>query len=390
MPDIALLVLLLVAITIGYLMGRLQKKKQPPESPSTVSKDYFVGLNYLLNEQPDEAIDTFIQALDLNSDTVDTYLALGTLFCKRGEVERSIRVHQDLLARPSLTPAQSIKVQLELAKDYMYAGLFDRAEAMLTELVKHNHELKSEALVQLLKIYEQEKEWLKAIDIAESLRRNQESPYYKKLALYYCEQAETDLANNDRVAARRYIKVAFSRDKDCVRASLLLGRMEYEEGRYREAIRVLEKISKQDVRYIPLSVPMLENAYSGLPSTKGLGAYLARCLNEKPTSAVVLAMTRLLEQERGQQYAAEFLAAQLAKRPTLIGLNRLVSLQQASGQLAHDDSFRLFQALTSKMLAQKPVFACSSCGFTGKKMHWQCPGCKDWGSISPITGMEGE
>ncbi|MDD7804279.1 MAG: lipopolysaccharide assembly protein LapB [Endozoicomonas sp. (ex Botrylloides leachii)] len=389
MPDSILLAMLLVAISFGYLMGRLQKKKQPSTQVSTVTKDYFVGLNYLLNEQPDEAIDAFIHALDLGGDNVDAYLALGTLFCKRGEVERSIRVHQDLLARPSLTPVQSRRVQLELAKDYMYAGLFDRAEAMLTEMVKHHHELKSEALLQLLKIYEQEKEWLKAIDIAESLKRNQGLHYYKALALYYCEQAEEDLGNNNRASARRHIKVAFARDKDCVRASLLLGRMDYEEGRYRDAVRTLENIAKQNVRYISLSIPMLEKAYNNLPSTKGLKNYLVRCLNESPTSMIVLAMSRLIEKEQGKRFATNFLIAQLAKRPTLIGLNRLVTLQQSLGQLEHE-SFRLFKELTNKMLVKKPVFACSSCGFKSKEMYWQCPSCKQWSSISPITGLEGE
>ena len=390
MPDTALLALLVIAIIIGYVLGRLGSKKEPREQRPAVSKDYFVGLNYLLNEQPDEAIDTFINALDVNNDTVDTYLALGTLFCKRGEVERSIRVHQDLLARPSLTPSQSIKVQLELAKDYMVAGLFDRAEAMLTELVKHNHELRHEALQQLLKIYEQEKEWLKAIDVAESLRRNQDLPYYKTLAFYYCEQAEDYLNNNDRVSARRYIKSAFSRDKDCVRASMLLGRMEYEEGRYRDAIRALERIARQDIRYIPLSIRLLEQSYKNMPNPKGLGAYLAKCLNEKPGSAVILAMTRLLEADRGEAYAIGFLTEQLYKRPTLSGLNKLIELQQLLGRTDKEDSFRLFQELTKKMLALKPVYACSSCGFTGKEMYWQCPGCRDWGTVAPIEGIEGE
>ncbi len=390
MPDILLLILLVVAILIGYVLGRYSVKRADRHESSPVSKDYFVGLNYLLNEQPDEAIETFIGALDINSDTVDTYLALGSLFCKRGEVERSIRVHQDLLARPSLTSAQSIKVQLALAKDYMTAGLLDRAEAMLTDLIGHSHEFKEEALQLLLKIYEQEKEWQKAIDVAESLRRNQDFSYYRTLAFYYCEQAEGYLNSNDRVSARRYIKSAFSRDKDCVRASLLLGRMEYEEGGYRDAVRTLERIAKQDIRYIPLSIPLLERSYNNMPNFKGLGAYLAKCLNEKPGSAVILAMTRLLEADRGEQYAIGFLTEQLCKRPTLSGLNKLIELQQLLGRADKEDSFHLFQELTKKMLALKPVFTCSSCGFTSKEMYWQCPGCREWGTVAPIEGIEGE
>ncbi|MDP0562132.1 MAG: lipopolysaccharide assembly protein LapB [Candidatus Endonucleobacter sp. (ex Gigantidas childressi)] len=390
MSDPALLVLLFFAIIIGYMLGRYYHQKNLKQHSSVISKSYFIGLNYLLNEQPDAAIDTFISALDITSDTVDTYLALGTLFCKRGEVDRSIRIHQELLARPSLTPSQSIKVQLELAKDYMSAGLFDRAEGILVDLVSHNHECKYDTLQQLLKIYEQEKEWLKAIDVAESLGRHQKLVNVETLALYYCEQAEKHLAHNKRVAAHRYIKNAFGLDKNCVRASLLLARMNYEDGRYRDAIKTLERIIKQDMKYIPLSIPLLESSYTNLQNTKGLGAHLSKCLNEKPCSTVILAMTGLLEKEQGQNDALEFLVEQLHRKPTLKGLAKLIQLQQEMGQEKHEDSFNLFRVLTKKMLDLKPIFNCSSCGFSGKKMHWQCPSCRDWGCVSPIEGIEGE
>lgn len=389
MPDILLLALLFVAILIGYFLGRYSASRAERSEQSTVSRDYFVGLNYLLNEQPDEAIETFIGALDITSDTVDTYLALGTLFCKRGEVERSIRVHQDLLARPSLTPVQSIKVQLALARDYMSAGLFDRAEAMLIELVGQSHEFREEALRQLLNIYEQEKEWQKAIDIGESLKKNQDASCWRILAQYYCEQAEVYLANNDRAAARSYIKSAFSRDKNCVRASLLLGRIEYEEGRYREAIRVLERIARQDNRYVPLSIALLQRAYENSYSPRGLAGYLARCLNEKPASAVILAMTHLLVEEKGRDYAIDFLTTQLHKHPTLKGLDALIELQQ-QGNGQGEGSLALFKGITRNMLQLKPVFSCAACGFSGKDMHWQCPGCRAWGMIAPVQGIEGE
>ncbi|WP_330925623.1 lipopolysaccharide assembly protein LapB [Candidatus Sororendozoicomonas aggregata] len=388
MPDLSLLVLIVVAIVIGYLLGLYSKRRAHSVEVASFNKDYFVGLNYLLNEQPEEAIDTFINALDVNSDTVDIYLALGTLFCKRGEVERSIRIHQDLLARPSLTTSQSIKVQLDLAKDYMYAGLLDRAEAILVDIIQHNHEHKGEALQQLLKIYEQEREWLKAIDIAEKLRRSSsESTYYKRLAFYYCELADHHLNENDRIMARRCLRNAMGRDRDCVRASLLLGKMDYQEGRYRDAIKSLERISRQNNAYIPLGLPLLEKCYDHLSGKGGYGGYLARCLNEKRGSTVIVAMTRLLLKEKGVQHAIDFLITQLYKHPTLKGLNMLVELEYARGG---EQSSPLFLEVTKNMLALKPVYACSACGFSGKEMHWQCPGCKKWGVTMPIQGIEGE
>ncbi|ELT98909.1 hypothetical protein CAPTEDRAFT_129339, partial [Capitella teleta] len=165
MPDIALLGLILAAIVIGYFLGWRDQRKRRGDDPGRLSKDYFVGLNYLINEQTDEAIDVFIKALDSNNDTVDTYLALGSLFSKRGEVEKSIRVHQDLLARPSLTSIQSFQVQLALAQNYSSAGLLDRAESILIDLSRQNHDLRDQALQQLLRVYEQEREWDKAADV---------------------------------------------------------------------------------------------------------------------------------------------------------------------------------------------------------------------------------
>lgn len=389
MPDYALLALIMVAMLAGYVLGRAEKKKKNKPSQPQLSREYFVGLNYLLNEQTDEAIETFIKALDLNNDTVDTYLALGSLFCRRGEVEKSIRVHQDLLARPSLTPAQSIRVQLELAKDYMTAGLFDRAEAMLSDLSRQNHEYRTEALQQLLKIYEQEKEWSKAIEITEFLRKMQGESYAPQLAHFYCEEAEDALRHNDRSGARRLIRVAVSRDKNCVRATLILAQMEYDEGSYRECFKLLQKVGRQDSRYVPLSINLLEKSAEKSNNGRALGSYLGRCLNERPGTAIILSLTRMLMESRGEEQAVRFLTDQLQRSPSLKGLNALMSLQlQNSAQDV--TSIRLLKQVTDKMLETKPVYQCDSCGFSGREMHWRCPGCHTWGSIAPVQGLEGE
>jgi lipopolysaccharide biosynthesis regulator YciM len=391
MPDVALLALIMVAMLAGYILGRAEKKKKKELLPQQqLSKEYFVGLNYLLNEQTDEAIETFIKALDLNNDTVDTYLALGSLFCRRGEVDKSIRVHQDLLARPSLTPAQSVRVQLELAKDYMTAGLFDRAEAMLVDLSRQNHDYRIEALQQLLKIYEQEKEWQKAIEITESLRRLCGDEYAPRLAHFYCEMAETCLKQSDRSGARKMIRTAFSRDRDCVRASLLLGRMEFEEGKDRDAIKILQRVSRQDDRYIPLSLDLLERACNRSGNQRTLGAYLGRCLNERPSAAVVLAMTAMLMNSRGESASLEFLTSQLRRTPSLKGLNALMNIQLSYPSEQSLTSISLLKEVTDQMLEVKPVYQCDACGFSGKEMHWHCPGCHGWGTVAPVQGVEGE
>lgn len=391
MPDVALLALIMVAMLAGYLLGRAEKKKKKEHFPGHhLSKEYFAGLNYLLNEQTDEAIETFIKVLDLNNDTVDTYLALGSLFCRKGEVDKSIRVHQDLLARPSLTPLQSIRVRLELAKDYMTAGLFDRAEAMLVDLSRQNHEYRLDALQQLLKIYEREREWHQAVEVAESLHKLSGEHYASRLAHLYCEIAEEKLRHNDRSGARKFIRTAFYRDKNCVRASLILGRIEMEEGRDREATKVLQKVSTQDNRYVPLTLDMLETVCHRSHQQRVLGSYLARCLNEKPGTAVILAMTAQFMNSRGDVFAMEFLTSQLRRQPTLRGLNALINIQLNHPTEPSLTSIKLLKEVTDQMLVSKPVYQCLSCGFSGKEMHWHCPGCHEWGTLAPVQGVEGE
>lgn len=390
MPDIVLLGLILAAIVIGYFLGWRDQKRRRLDGSGQLSRDYFVGLNYLINEQTDEAIDVFIKALDINNDTVDTYLALGSLFSKRGEVEKSIRVHQDLLARPSLTSAQSFQVQLALAQNYSSAGLLDRAESILIDLSRQNHELRDQALQQLLRVYEQEREWSRAADVAERLRRSRGEHFAIILAHYYCELCEIALKQNDHVTARRLIRQAFSRDKNSVRASLLLGQMEFDEGGYKEAIKILQRISVQDISFMPLSLPLLEKSFEHLVSLRGFGAYLGRCLNERPGTAIIIAMTRLLIRESGESQAVKFLTAQLERHPTLRGLNELIDLRrQFQGDLP-DNVLALIHRITDRMLELKPVFSCGKCGFSGKEMHWQCPRCHQWGAVSPIQGFEGE
>ncbi len=390
MPDIAMLGLLLAAIIIGYLLGRRDQYQKSRGQDQGLSKDYFVGLNYLLNEQTDEAIETFIKVLDVNNDTVDTYLALGSLFCRRGEVEKSIRLHQDLLARPSLTPGQSMRVQLALAKDYFSAGLYDRAESILVDISRNPHEHRDTALQNLLSVYEREKEWSAAVEIAEQLRRSQGEQFAVYLAHYYCELGEIKLRDNNRVSARQAIRQAFARDKNSVRASLLLGQMEFEEGNYKESVKVLQRVARQDISYVSLSIPLLELAYERLGSHRGLGAYLAKCLNERPGSAVILAMTRRLMRDYGNERAIEFLAEQLEKHPTLKGLNVLMELQIRFQNKKPTTELDIIRRLSDKMLESKPVYHCQSCGFSGRKMHWQCPSCHAWQAIKPIQGIEGE
>ena len=212
--------------------------------PSTCHRRTSKGLNFLLNEQPDKAIEVFTHVLEVNSETVETHLALGNLFRRRGEVERAIRIHQNLIARPTLDKEQRSHALLELGQDYLKAGLFDRAENLFLELAEIR--LHSEqALRLLLRIYQQEKEWDKAISSARKLARFSGENMNNVVAHYNCELAELAYANKDYSAARAFVREALSSDRKCVRANILLGDIEAEGNRHRDAIKAWKHIEEQ-------------------------------------------------------------------------------------------------------------------------------------------------
>ena len=391
MPDVALFVLIFISLGVGFAIGRRERERHHRRRASTeLDGEYFVGLNYLLNEQTDEAIESFIRALEVGSDSVDTFMITGRLFRQRGELDRAIQTHQDLLARPSLNREQMLDVQLELARDYMKAGLFDRAETLLKDIVAINWRGWRDSLNHLLSIYEKEKEWKKAITLLAPLKGSLAQEFADRRCHYLCEQAETALHRSDLLRARKYLRQALLTNAGNVRVSLLLGQLELLANNPREAIRVLEKIIDQNRTFIPESIGLLEQAYEQLNSQRGLSRYLERCLQETPSAAVIMASARLLASEQGEKEAANFVAEQIIRRPSLKGLNALIDihLQMAEGQAHHN--LAMLRELTGRLEDSKPVYRCCQCGFDGKELYWQCPRCHEWGSINPIMGLEGE
>ena len=205
MQELMFLGLFVVALAIGWFLGRREAIRvgvMLAPHGSAIDKQYFIGLNYLLNEQPDEAIETFIRALEVNPETVETHIAIGKLFCQRGDVERAIKVHQNLLARPNLTALQADRVQFELARDYLAVGLHHRAERLLNELVEHSSTLRADALADLVRIHERERDWQKAVETGRRLLREREE-FAVTLAHYHCELARESIRRGEVVQARR-------------------------------------------------------------------------------------------------------------------------------------------------------------------------------------------
>ncbi|PWG63465.1 lipopolysaccharide assembly protein LapB [Sediminicurvatus halobius] len=389
MPEL-LWLLLPVAALSGWVIGRRDRRRRQAERE--LSGDYFQGLNYLLNEQPDKAIEVFTRMVEVDEDTAETHLTLGNLFRRRGEVDRAIRIHQNLIARPSLERTQRGYALLELAKDYMSAGLLDRAESLFTEVVELDEHAET-ALRQLLDIYQQEKEWDQAIAVAARLQSRSGEDLRPVMAQFACEQAEEALRNHAEPGhVRSLIKRALGYDGQCVRASILRGDLEQREQAWRAAIKAYQRVENQDLDYIPEVLPRLETCYQIQGNEEGFLRYLHHLLNRYPGMSVVMKLSELIQAHEGRQAAVEFMASQLRRRPSVRGLNRLIELNidDNDPDRRRQRDLRVLQELFTALLGDRMPYRCRECGFEARQLHWQCPSCRQWGTIKPVRGLQGE
>ena len=344
MVDVAFIALVTVAIAIGYLLGRRSLKKRGANSfLLSFDKTYFQGLNFLLNEQPDKAVDAFVESLDVNTNTLETHLALGKLMRKQGQVDRAIRIHQNLLARPQLDIAHQHQVHLELARDFMAAGLLDRAEMLLKEVIAESTDLRNIAQRYLLDIFQDEREWSEAIHVAEALvaSRYSKSAPDKRRALvqmishFYCELAEESSQKNDTAMMRKYLDKALLSDKKSIRAALLMGALENQDGRHKQAVKVLSRAVTENPLLMSECLPELYKAYVAVDPVGGFNQvlnFVESQITQNPSIAALLFMVDQLliraesEPSRRQQ-AHDLLSRYLRDRPSLAGLNKVITLQ---------------------------------------------------------------
>ncbi len=375
--------LLPLAATSGWLIARIDQKRQAKRSFDLPSA-YFKGLNFLLNEQPDKAIEIFIKVLEVNSETVETHLALGNLFRRRGEVERAIRIHQNLIARPSLDKEQRTNALLELGQDYLKAGLFDRAENLFLELAEIRAH-SEQALKLLLHIYQQEKEWEKAIQTSRRLSRIGGRSMDDVIAQFYCELAERAYQKGNHSLAREHLKQALASDRNCVRASILLGDMEAEAGRHRAAIRAWQRIEEQDAHYLGEVAERIADSFRKLNDDLGLYGYLSGALQRHMSVALVLNFASVVKSRDGVQAAENFVVEWLRRKPNVHGLHELIELNLEEAQGSAKDDLRLLKGIIGELREQHQGYACQECGFKGKSLYWLCPSCNRWNTIKPIV-----
>ncbi len=384
--------LLPVAAFSGWLIGRRPLRGggvRSSRDQDSLRGQYFQGLNYLLNEQPDKAIEVFTRMVEVDADTAETHLALGNLFRRRGEVDRAIRIHQNLIARPSLSREQRTYALLALGEDYLRAGLLDRAENLFEEVVELNAHVEL-ALGHLLDIYQQEKEWDRAVEAASRLEGRTGRRMAPMIAQFHCEQVEGAMASGELNRARGLLKRALTVDPDCVRASILQGRLEQGAGNHKQALKAYQRVRYQDVEYLPEVLQPMGECYQALGRREDFVAYLQSVQHEYDGASLVLILAEQVRERDGDEGAIRFLTDQLARRPSVRGLNRLIELNLLAGPAPGGEELRVLADLFSELLREKPVYRCEQCGFTGRTLHWHCPSCRSWASIKPIHGVEGE
>lgn len=389
MQNSWLMLLPFMALATGWLWDRTRQSKVNDKQFKKLSREYFVGLNYLLNEQPDKAVDVFIKLLDVDDDTVETHLALGNVFRRRGEVDRAIRVHQNLIAQTQLTKQMRIEALLALGQDYMRAGVLDRAERLFLDVVETGQHSVT-GLKNLLDIYQQEKDWDKALATAQQIKALSADDMSIEMAHYYCEQAIQAKSKGQFELARRLLRRALKIDKRCVRASIIQGDIKMSLGQYTAALRAYKKVRMQDPVYIALVVPSMAFCHEQLDTASELVTYLHDCLREFAYTDLAILLAEQIQKCESKQDAADFMAEQLRRRSSIRGLDKLIELHLGAAQSYAREDLLILKSLTTKLLENKALYRCVECGFDGKALHWQCASCKKWSTVKPLHDVDGE
>lgn len=382
------ILLLPVAALSGWYVGRRGGAVQTGRRVRRLSSTYFRGLNYLLNEQPDKAIELFLQLPEVDKDTIETQFSLGYLFRRRGEVDRAIRLHQSLVARSGLSEEQRRYAMLELGEDYMRAGLLDRAETLFSDLVQADVSV-PQALRHLISIYQAERDWDKAIAHARLFEDATGEPMGVLIAQFQCELAEQARLHGDPETARARIADALVADPHSTRAGILEGQLELAVGNDAAAIRAFERVPRQDIDYLPEVLQPLLDAYRRGHDTARARAFLAEMVERFPGVAPVLALGRIVREEEGVDAARKFVARQVRQRPSVRGQATLIDL----GMENLDDApatLAQIKQVSDQLLVRTPAYRCNRCGFGARAHHWQCPSCKNWGTIRPKYNLLGE
>ncbi|WP_413738793.1 lipopolysaccharide assembly protein LapB [Sodalis sp. RH21] len=383
-----LFLLLPVAAAYGWYMGRRSAQQDKQQNANRLSREYVAGVNFLLSNQQDKAVDLFLDMLKEDSNAVEAHLTLGNLFRSRGEVDRAIRIHQALMESTALSFEQRLLAVQQLGRDYMAAGFYDRAEEMFNQLVNED-DFRSGALQQLLQIYQATSEWAKAIDAAEKLVKMGKEHRRVEIAHFYCEQALQAMGSDDLDKAMALLKKGASADKNCARVSIMMARIFMARTDYAAAVPVLQRVLDQDKEMVSETLPILQTCYQHLNQPEAWADFLRRCVELNTGAAAELLLGEVIERDEGSEQAQVYISQQLRQHPTMRMFHRLMDfhLDEVEDGRAKE-GFQALRDMVGEQIRTKPRYRCNKCGFTSHSLYWQCPSCKSWASIKPIRGLD--
>ena len=370
---------------MGWLAARIDIKQLLTES-SALPRSYFQGLNFLLNEQQDKAIEAFIEVVKVDPQTIELHFALGSLFRRRGEVDRAIRMHQHLVERADLDQDKKQHAIFELAQDYLKAGILDRAESLFKEL--QNSPYSKDALNFLLELYQKEKDWLKAIDVAQRLSKMSGQSHGKQAGFFYCELAAAEIGRKQMEAARVYLQHALEADPQAVRATIMLGDMESAEKRYANAIEIWQRIEQQNPQYLPLVAERLLDAYRKSDHPDAAINVLQGYLSKHPSLDLMNVLFDAILQRDGAEAAYRLVRDELQRNPTLLGLDKLLEARLLEGSSENRADIEMVKSLVHQRTRSLAMYRCASCGFKARQFYWHCPACHGWETYSPRRSEE--
>lgn len=370
---------------MGWWAARLDIKELLSES-TALPESYFQGLNFLLNEQQDKAIEAFIEVVKIDPHTVELHFALGSLFRRRGEVDRALRMHHNLVDRADLDDAQRQQAIFELAQDYLKAGILDRAERLFGELKKTTYE--KAALEFLLELFQKERDWLKAIATAQQLAEVSGLSYGNQCAFFYCELAEEEIKTGNLTAAHDHLQQALTACASNARATIMLGDMALASGEREEAIALWQGIEVQNAQYLPLVAARLLAAYSAVGrEAEGIALLRSYLVKYHSIDFMNVVFDGMLKHE-GSASAYQVVRDELERNPTLLGLDKLLEARLLDVPLDRRADVELVKDLVHKRTRNLDVYHCGHCGFKARKFYWHCPACQAWDSYAPRRDEE--
>ncbi len=370
---------------MGWWAARLDIKQLLSES-TVLPESYFQGLNFLLNEQQDKAIEAFIEVVKIDPHTVELHFALGSLFRRRGEVDRALRMHHNLVDRADLDDEKRQQAVFELAQDYLKAGILDRAESLFGELKKTSYAKPS--LEFLLELYQKEHDWIKAISVVEQLSRISGKFDGKLVSFFYCELAEEEMKAGNKEGAREHLAQALRYCQSNVRATIMLGDMELAAGKVEEAIALWKGIESQDAQYLQLVAERLLAAYQSLGrEAEGISLLRSYLVKYHSIDLLYVAFEGILKFESPES-AYQLVRDEMERNPTLLGLDKLLEARLLEVSLERRADIELVKDLVHKRTRNLAMYHCNHCGFKARKFYWHCPACQAWDSYAPRRDEE--